>query len=161
MVAWNAVVSILIKCFPNKVSTIMSCTEMTFGLGYSIGPAIGAILYNTGGFMLPFIIVGSIGFLITFLLAIVFPKIQTDTPENTSNRTLRFRDLIQNFSLILPFLDLFICFLGWGLITSMLQPYLSKIGANSTQVGNTFLIYGIIYMLASPIAGYVSKSLFC
>ena len=43
VVAWNAIVSILMKCFPNKVSTLMSITEMTFGLGYSVGPVIGNV----------------------------------------------------------------------------------------------------------------------
>ena len=35
--AWGAGVSILMKLFPNKVSTIMSWTEMLFGLGYMLG----------------------------------------------------------------------------------------------------------------------------
>ena len=38
--AWGAGVSILMKLFPNKVSTIMSWTEMLFGLGYMLGKII-------------------------------------------------------------------------------------------------------------------------
>ena len=34
---WNSVVSILMKIFPNHVTTILSWTEMLFGLGYMIG----------------------------------------------------------------------------------------------------------------------------
>ncbi len=40
MAAWSAVVSILIKLFPTKVARIMSYTEMFFGLGYMLGPAL-------------------------------------------------------------------------------------------------------------------------
>ena len=35
--AWGAVVSILMKLYPGKVATIMSYTEMFFGLGYMLG----------------------------------------------------------------------------------------------------------------------------
>ncbi len=35
--SWGAAVSILMKLFPNKVSQVMSWTEMVFGLGYMLG----------------------------------------------------------------------------------------------------------------------------
>ena len=35
--SWAASVSILMKIFPKKVSTIMSWSEMLFGLGYMLG----------------------------------------------------------------------------------------------------------------------------
>ena len=73
--SWAASVSILMKIFPKKVSTIMSWSEMLFGLGYMLGtlknvlltislqisrylifflgPALGSYLYEIGGFLLP------------------------------------------------------------------------------------------------------------
>ena len=78
--SWAASVSILMKIFPKKVSTIMSWSEMLFGLGYMLGtlknvllttflqisrylifflgPALGSYLYEIGGFLLPFEVVG-------------------------------------------------------------------------------------------------------
>ena len=35
--AWGAVLSIMMKLFPNKVARIVSLTEMFFGLGYMLG----------------------------------------------------------------------------------------------------------------------------
>jgi MFS family permease len=35
--AWGSVVSILMKLFPNHVTTIASWTEMLLGLGYMLG----------------------------------------------------------------------------------------------------------------------------
>ena len=86
----------------------------------------------------------------------MIPKIEVDLPnENTIGNRLKFIDFVRNFTLLLPYLDLMICFLGYGLIASMLQPYLSQCGANSSQISNTFLIYGVVYMIASLITGYV------
>ena len=45
--AWGAVVSILMKLFPNHVNTIASWTEMLLGLGYMLGDPSFLILIDT------------------------------------------------------------------------------------------------------------------
>ena len=35
--AWVAVIAILMQLYPDKVATIISWTEMVFGLGYAVG----------------------------------------------------------------------------------------------------------------------------
>ena len=42
------------------------------------------------------------------------------------------------------------------MIESMLEPHLKDTGASQTQVGLTFLIIAGVYMLTTPITGYVS-----
>ena len=73
--AWGAIISIMMKLYPDKVATIMSWTEMAFGLGYSLGPAIGGVFYDLGGFKLPFITVGSIALVIAIGLIFLIPGI--------------------------------------------------------------------------------------
>ena len=41
------------------------------------------------------------------------------------------------------------------MIESMLEPHLRSVGATQTEVGLTFLILGGVYMVTTPIAGYV------
>ena len=61
-------ISIFMILYPDDVVKVMSWTETTFGLGYSLGPAVGVFIYDFGGFKLPFIVVG----LVALLLAITF-----------------------------------------------------------------------------------------
>ena len=61
-------ISIFMILYPDDVVKVMSWTETTFGLGYSLGPAVGVFIYDLGGFKLPFIVVG----LVALLLAITF-----------------------------------------------------------------------------------------
>ena len=61
-------ISIFMTMYPDDVVKVMSWTETTFGLGYSLGPAVGVFIYDFGGFKLPFIVVG----LVALLLAITF-----------------------------------------------------------------------------------------
>ena len=53
-------------------------------------------------------------------------------------------------------MDLLVCFFGNGMIASMLEPHLAEAGATSSQVGLTFLIFGGVFMLSTPTAGYVN-----
>jgi hypothetical protein len=55
----------------------------------------------------------------------------------------------------MPFLDLLVCFFGNGMIASMLEPHLAEAGADPTQVGLTFLIFGAVFMVSTPLAGFV------
>ena len=71
--AWGAIICIMMKLYPDKVATIMSWTKMAFGLGYSLGPAIGGALYEVGGFKLPFITVGSIALVMAITLIFLIP----------------------------------------------------------------------------------------
>ena len=43
--ALDAVYAILIVLYPNKVSTVSSCTQMLYGLGYMIGNTVILLSY--------------------------------------------------------------------------------------------------------------------
>ena len=42
--------------FPENTGMVYSLIDATFGFGYTLGPVIGAFLYNLGGFLLPFLV---------------------------------------------------------------------------------------------------------
>ena len=44
--------------FPYMQAGIMAWTQTCFGLGYMLGPALGAYLYSEGGFSFPFFVPG-------------------------------------------------------------------------------------------------------
>ena len=57
---YGTIFGVMMKLYPEKVATIMSSNQMMFGLGYSLGPAIGGSLYNLSGFKCPYITLGII-----------------------------------------------------------------------------------------------------
>ena len=59
--SWGALLSVLLTLFPTSASKISAGTELFVGLGMALGPSLATWLYNIGGFILPFTIVGSIG----------------------------------------------------------------------------------------------------
>ena len=79
--AWSSTLGILMKIFPDKVAKVMSWTQTCFGLGYMLGPGVGAALYEQGGFMLPFLVVGSISTILSISLAFTIPNLSNASPE--------------------------------------------------------------------------------
>ena len=67
----------MMKLYPDKVAQVMSWAELTFGLGYSLGPAVGGVFYDFGGFKLPFIAVGIVGFVIAIFLIFLLPGLNS------------------------------------------------------------------------------------
>ena len=63
---------------------------------------------------------------------------------------------MQTPSILMPFVDNFVCFFGNGMIVSMLEPHLNSVGATVNQVGIVFLVQGGVFMVATFAAGIVS-----
>mmetsp|Transcript_16277 Transcript_16277/g.14207 ORF Transcript_16277/g.14207 Transcript_16277/m.14207 type:complete len:123 (-) Transcript_16277:543-911(-) len=51
----TSVYSILTLAYPKKINFVVGCIETSAGLGLSLGPVFGTILYEAGGITLPFI----------------------------------------------------------------------------------------------------------
>lgn len=83
--AWSSALGILMKIFPGQVAKNMSWTQTCFGLGYMLGPGVGAALYEVGGFMLPFLVVGSISTTLSIMLAFTIPDLSQAGPAEEDN----------------------------------------------------------------------------
>jgi MFS family permease len=59
--------------FPDNVATTFASLETFFGLGLIVGPTVGGALYQVGGFVTPFLILGSTLFLSAVMTAFVLP----------------------------------------------------------------------------------------
>lgn len=72
--SWSAVFAMLLTMFPNNVATIYAITEASFSFAEMIGPTFGAVLYEAGGFVLPFGVCGSFCLLTGLFTICVLPS---------------------------------------------------------------------------------------
>lgn len=151
--AWSSVLGILMQIFPNKVAKIMSWTQTCFGLGYMLGPGVGAWLYELGGFKLPFWVVGAVSTILSIILAFTIPNIAPEENTEPNRVQLRMRTVFTSLTLLLPFVDLFAALCGNGMLESMLEPHLKFAGASTIDVGISFLVFGCCYMLGNILFG--------
>ena len=76
----------LLRMFPTNVATVYSITEASFSFAEMIGPTFGAVLYNAGGFILPFEICGGLCLITGLFTIFVLPKTKKNNKElNISN----------------------------------------------------------------------------
>ena len=47
------------QSFPQNSGLVYSVMDATFGVGYTLGPVLGAFLYQAGGFIAPFLVCGA------------------------------------------------------------------------------------------------------
>ena len=70
-------------------STVISFMETMFGLGLTTGPFIGSILYQLGGFYLPFAVCGTSLVLCSILAAFLFkPVVDQNDDDDDVDRNL-------------------------------------------------------------------------
>ncbi|KAG1651064.1 MFS-type transporter SLC18B1 [Nymphon striatum] len=133
----GSIYNTFIERFPNMISTLMGYTAASYGVGISIGPFIGGVLYDFGGFGLPlFVTSGVIGSLFIAML-ILFPKI--DFPYHTRTRPLLSKGLPSTPPV-----------LSTG---SSFHPI--PFALTSTLAGAMFLGFEVVYAISCPIVGTV------
>ncbi|XP_063716213.1 MFS-type transporter SLC18B1-like isoform X3 [Symsagittifera roscoffensis] len=66
-VVFVVVVPLVSGIIPNSFTTVVSIIQASLGLGFALGPALGSLLYELGGFALPFLFIGiSMGIVAVF-----------------------------------------------------------------------------------------------
>ncbi|XP_070533941.1 MFS-type transporter SLC18B1-like [Ptychodera flava] len=144
--------AIIAKFFPDNVSTVFGLSEIFTGLGYMIGPPLGGVLYQTGGYTLPFVLLGGITLLACFCIACTLPH-ETGNSSQESGSILRL--------LLMPATWLtLLCVLTQSIAFSFLDPtlanHLEQFNLNTTEVGFMFLIYSATYTLSAYFWGWLA-----
>ena len=157
-VQWSAGLSIIMGLNPEMYGTAIAIRQSTFGVGYLMGPVLGSVLYAAGGFQLPFWTVGGLCLLCTIGISILIPSLEAEDkqPETVADMKISMKKLIFSQSILIPLLDIVMCFAGTGFIESMLEPFMRKSeDATQLQISIAFTLLGIFNMASSVITGRV------
>ncbi|XP_047028533.1 MFS-type transporter SLC18B1-like [Helicoverpa zea] len=143
----------VVNTFPDSIGSVLGILETFIGLGMSVGPAIGGLLYTIGGFGLPFYTLGVIMVLtvpINFFLL-------TDCEEYVSgSKTASIIGLFKIPSIIITGLVIVIVSNTWAFLDPTLEPHLRQFGLSTEQIGLIFLLFSSLYGIFSPIWGWVA-----
>ncbi|KAI0233873.1 MFS-type transporter SLC18B1 [Lamellibrachia satsuma] len=149
----TASLAILANEFPNNVATAYAVLEMLGGLGFMIGPALGELLYEAGGFRLPFISSGAAFLAVGGLASLLLP------PQTEINQ--RQRKSFWSFMTILPvwligFFYTTVC-CAFGLADVALAVHVKKnYHLSPVLFTSLFLVIGGVYAVSSPVYGVIA-----
>jgi len=146
------------RCAKESQSSTMSMLETMIGFGTTIGPFIGGLLFEYGGFCLPFAICGTLLLLCGGLAYWVLdPNEETDAAvEEEEGPVVRvsFRVLLNSPVMLLACMVTMVTGMSTQWYQPSLEPYVrSQFGMSPFQASLLFIIDGGIYALITPIIG--------
>ncbi|XP_071946856.1 MFS-type transporter SLC18B1-like [Antedon mediterranea] len=150
---FTAAMTMVAYTFPNKIGRLVGLLEVFTGIGLMIGPFIGGVLYEYGGFILPFVSLGCLMLLFSVILMFVLPK---DSYTSTS-KAGSFLSLLNIPGTWVGILSGFLAALTFLVLEPTLSLELEQFNLNSIQVGSVFLLLGLVYGFTSPFFGWLAE----
>ncbi|KAL7644688.1 UNVERIFIED_CONTAM: hypothetical protein RMT77_004229 [Armadillidium vulgare] len=148
-----AAFSIIGKEFPQNVGATFAMLESSFGMGLIVGPAVGGILYEMGGFKLPFIVIGCSLSIPALLICVLLPKPKED--ENRTESSKGMLCFLQEPPILLSATTIFLSAVSIGFVTATLEPHLQPLNLSPFHLGLMFILTGTSYAIVAPIWGKV------
>ncbi|UYV78832.1 hypothetical protein LAZ67_16002939 [Cordylochernes scorpioides] len=108
--------------FTDSVATTFATLETFLGIGLIIGPTVGGLLYDVGGYQLPFFIVGSITVVVSFINWCIL-----DSGEQVKTKRGDLIKFYSNFGVFLYALIVFTTFTFIGFNQATLEPHLRQV----------------------------------
>jgi len=149
---WTSNLSILMAKFPDRKATVKAWCDASFNFGLTIGPVIGAFMYDAGGFFLPFAITGTAILLSGFVVLFV-----TDFPDMEHGEdSMPVMKIFSNYRVLV---SLATCTAGAytiGSLEATLSPFLQQeLGLDVKHIAVCFLIMSICSVVATPLFGWL------
>ncbi|VVC87951.1 unnamed protein product [Leptidea sinapis] len=143
----------VVNVFPDNIGSVLGILETFVGLGMSVGPAIGGLLYSIGGFGVPFYSLGIVMIIVVPINMILLP----DCEEYVSgSKTASILRLFKIPSIIITGFVIVIVSNTWAFLDPTLEPHLRQFNLSTRQIGLIFLLFSSLYGIFSPIWGWVA-----
>lgn len=144
----------VVNYFPNNIGSVIGILETFVGLGMSIGPAIGGILYSLGGFSVPFYTLGIAMVVIAFINMLLIPNVEDC--DTVTNKTTSMINLIQIPAVVITGLVVVVVSSVWAFLDPTLEPHLRDFNLSPEKIGLIFLLFSALYGVSSPAWGWLA-----
>ena len=152
--------AIMLRIFPKYRTITLSVFEVFVGLGYTIGPPLGGVLFDTFGFAVMFFGTGTLSFIVVSVsVLILIPyKLDMDTLEDRGNQDyFLILKLFRHFDIVLLITFLLAGAVSMNYFAPVLGPFMAKRhGMTPGTIGLMFLPKDAAIVLLIPIMGIVT-----
>ncbi|CAD6189330.1 unnamed protein product [Caenorhabditis auriculariae] len=149
--------AITAKMFPKKIPFVIGILETAAGSGYSIGPTIGGVLYDFGGFMTPFLVLGIV-LLVTTIFGAVYVENPSYEEEDTTKGMLKMLKIGRIWLLIFAVVA---CAVSLSFLDPTLSSHLASFKLGPTKIGFMFFLCGGLYTFTAPLWGLLLDKYSC
>ncbi|KAM3727752.1 MFS-type transporter SLC18B1 [Dirofilaria immitis] len=136
-----------VKCFPERVAIIVGVMETFAGLGSTAGPLLGGILYEIGGFRLPFLTLGIVLLLLGLLAYFLVEHVDDDDVSLDGKSML---GMLKIPILWIMIYSVVMCAISTSFLDPTLADHLESFKLTPSIIGLMFLFSGGTYTLTAP-----------
>lgn len=151
---WTSNLSILMARFPENKATVKAWCDAAFNFGLTVGPVVGAFMYTSGGFFLPFAVTGS-----AIIISGIFVLCVTEFPDmDHGDSQMEVLPILKNPHVLI---SLFSCTVGAytiGTIEATLSTFLEDLDIKIQMIALAFLVMSLSSVLATPLFGFLCDS---
>jgi len=149
---WTSNLSILMAKFPDRKSTVKAWCDASFNFGLTIGPVLGALMYNAGGFFLPFAVTGT-----AILLSGLLVLLLTEFPDmEHSESELPVMKILSIPRVLVALLTCTVGAYSIGTVEATLSQFLEQELSLSVQkIALAFLVMSLCSVVATPVLGWM------
>ncbi|KRZ42823.1 MFS-type transporter SLC18B1 [Trichinella pseudospiralis] len=154
----TASLALVMRTLPENFASTIGVLETFSGIGYTVGPPLGGILYDVlGGFDLPFF---SLGVVLLFTVIMSF-LIIPEQRDNAKRGQLRMTSLLRAPLVLVEIISIAFTAASMSFIDPTLEEHLKEFSMSSLNIGLMFLIAGVAYCISAPLCGYFIDKLKC
>ena len=144
---------ILSTDFSSNVALVLAVAEASHGAGTALGPSIGGMLYDYGGFSLPFICVGlMLGIFATLMCFTVLKDALTNEEKSEKPSVWRLLKIKQIWIGMVANIIGFNCI---GYLNATVDLHVRILNLTGTEIGFIFFSQAGVYTIISPIFGWI------
>lgn len=145
-----AMFATVVKEFPDDVALNMGLADMALGIGMTVGPLFGGVLFEAGGFPLPFIVFGLLFYVLNVFMYCIHPE--DDGAEISTHGS--YFSLLRIPRILLDNLIVAACTFNIGFYESVVSLHIAPLVAGSPLgTGAVMLAVGLFTGIASPLWG--------
>ena len=142
--------SIVAQEFPDRVGSVMASLETFVGVGLIIGPTVGGALYEIGGYVTPFLVLGLCLVISSILAACFLPS--TDLTFDIRNESSSLK-LMKIPGILLSMFAVLSAANNIGFLQAFLEPHLRFLHLSPLKLGLIFVVSGGTYGIIAPLWG--------
>ncbi|XP_396217.2 MFS-type transporter SLC18B1 [Apis mellifera] len=145
--------AIIAKEFPDNVATTFASLETFFGLGLIVGPTVGGILYQVGGYTTPFVVLGSALFTTAVMTIFILPVHSNNNQTNPN--TVGVKKALRIPGVLIATSSIIATSMSIGFLQATLEPHLRQFDLSPIVLGLMFVINGGTYAITAPAWGWL------
>ncbi|MFM0515179.1 MFS transporter [Paraburkholderia sp. RL17-373-BIF-A] len=151
---WTAGLALVAERYRTKRVEMMGYALGGGTAGSIVGPLLGGLMFELGGYSLPFEVTGV---LLALDVVLCFSLLPRDRPAMLASIPLRM--LFSRGAILVPAIAVMLAAFGWGIVEPLMPQRLTQLGATPVTVGLTFTIATLAYGASAPLVSWTSRRL--